>query len=71
MSKKNPERLRKIFLTLLKWFHKNKRDLPWRKNTDFYPVWVSEVMLQQTQVQTVLRYFPRFLQRFPSLEALA
>lgn len=57
--------------TLLAWFDKNKRDLPWRKSSDPYAVWVSEIMLQQTQVATVLPYYARWMQRFPTVEALA
>src|SRR5437764_6821221 len=56
---------------LLNWFHTHRRDLPWRRTEDPYAIWVSEVMLQQTQVQTVLPYYERFMRRFPTLEALA
>lgn len=56
---------------LLRWFRAHQRDLPWRKNRDPYSIWVSEIMLQQTQVATVIPYFLRFLQAFPSLAALA
>ncbi|GAA0370109.1 A/G-specific adenine glycosylase [Bacillus horti] len=56
---------------LLSWFERNMRDLPWRKDRDPYKIWVSEIMLQQTQVDTVIPYFNRFMERFPSLEALA
>ena len=56
---------------LLSWFDKNHRDLPWRNNRDPYSIWVSEVMLQQTQVATVLRYFEPFLRAFPTVKALA
>lgn len=56
---------------LLAWFHEHGRDLPWRRNRDPYSIWVSEVMLQQTQVATVVPYFERFLQAFPTLAALA
>ena len=45
---------------LLVWFDANKRDLPWRRSIDAYPVWVSEIMLQQTQVERVIPYFERF-----------
>ncbi|MCH4171780.1 MAG: A/G-specific adenine glycosylase [Lactobacillus sp.] len=57
--------------TFLTWYDANKRDLPWRRNHDPYLVWLSEVMLQQTQVQTVLPYFQRFTQALPNLTALA
>ena len=55
---------------LLAWYTRVKRDLPWRKTGDPYAIWVSEVMLQQTQVKTVIPYYQRFLQRFPSVEQL-
>jgi A/G-specific adenine glycosylase len=53
------------------WFGRHRRDLPWRATRDPYAIWVSEVMLQQTQVATVVPYFRRFLEAFPSLAALA
>jgi len=56
---------------LLAWFEANRRDLPWRKTRDPYRILVSEVMLQQTQVDRVIPYFERFLERFPDVRALA
>lgn len=56
---------------LLKWFDKNKRDLPWRKNKDPYAVWISEIMLQQTQVDTVIPFYTRWMKAFPDIAALA
>lgn len=56
---------------LLTWFDHHKRDLPWRGLTDPYAIWISEVMLQQTQVSTVIPYYARFLKRFPTVKALA
>lgn len=56
---------------LLNWYEKNKRDLPWRKDQDPYKIWVSEVMLQQTQVDTVIPYFERFMEKFPTVQDLA
>ena len=56
---------------LLGWYEKNKRDLPWRRTPEPYRVWISEVMLQQTQVKTALPYFERFLNSYPTLESLA
>ena len=56
---------------LLAWYDVNKRDLPWRRTRDPYAVWVSETMLQQTRVETVIPYYERFLARFPDLESLA
>ena len=56
---------------LLIWFKKNKRDLPWRKTKSPYKIWVSEIMLQQTQVNTVIPYYLRFLDQFPTIKKLA
>jgi A/G-specific adenine glycosylase len=57
--------------SLLAWFDEHKRDLPWRRTSDPYAIWVSEIMLQQTQVATVIPYYERWLETFPSAEALA
>lgn len=56
---------------LLQWYDQNQRDLPWRRHPTPYKVWISEMMLQQTQVETVLPYFQRFLKQYPNLPALA
>ena len=56
---------------LLGWYRQHARDLPWRGSRDPYAIWVSEIMLQQTQVATVELYFQRFIQRFPDIAALA
>ncbi|MBX3250530.1 MAG: A/G-specific adenine glycosylase [Myxococcales bacterium] len=56
---------------LLDWYDANQRDLPWRHTRDPYAIWVSEVMLQQTRVETVIPYWERFLARFPTPAALA
>lgn len=56
---------------LLAWYRENARDLPWRRTADPYRIWVSEIMLQQTRVAAVLGYYVRFLDAFPSVEALA
>jgi A/G-specific adenine glycosylase len=53
------------------WYSQNRRDLPWRRTRDPYAIWVSEIMLQQTQVQTVIPYYERWLKKFPTLQALA
>lgn len=53
------------------WFDAGHRDLPWRRTRDPYRIWVSEVMLQQTRVETVRDYYARFLERFPTVDALA
>lgn len=68
MEKKEVKALRKA---LIDWYLVNQRDLPWRKISDPYAIWVSEAMLQQTQVATVLPYYDTFLKRFPSLKHLA
>lgn len=56
---------------LLAWYRRHKRDLPWRRSRDPYHIWVSEIMLQQTRVDTVIPYFHRFIDQFPTTEALA
>jgi A/G-specific adenine glycosylase len=56
---------------LLTWFDQHRRDLPWRRTSDPYAIWLSEVMLQQTRVETVLPFYTRFLERFPTVGALA
>jgi A/G-specific adenine glycosylase len=56
---------------LIRWYERNGRSLPWRATEDPYSIWVSEVMLQQTQVATVLPYYARFLTRFETIQALA
>ncbi|MBQ8319881.1 MAG: A/G-specific adenine glycosylase [Clostridia bacterium] len=56
---------------LLAWYDQEKRDLAWRKNSDPYRVWVSEIMLQQTRVEAVKEYYDRFMRALPTVEALA
>lgn len=56
---------------LLAWFDANRRDLPWRRTRDTYAIWISEAMLQQTRVETVIPYWERFLERFPTVADLA
>ncbi|MEX0770212.1 MAG: A/G-specific adenine glycosylase [Balneolaceae bacterium] len=56
---------------LLDWYDRNHRDLPWRKSGSPYSIWVSEIMLQQTRVDTVIPYFHRFLEAFPTIKKLA
>jgi A/G-specific adenine glycosylase len=53
------------------WYRQNARDLPWRRTRDPYAIWVSEIMLQQTRVAAVIEYYQRFLEQFPTIEALA
>lgn len=62
---------RELRTQLLRWFDRSKRDLPWRKSREPYGVWVSEIMLQQTQVERVVPYWTRFLARFPTVKSLA
>ncbi len=61
----------KIPVPLIEWYEQNKRDLPWRHTKDPYKIWVSEIMLQQTRVEAVKEYYRRFLEEFPSVDALA
>ena len=56
---------------LTRWYNRNRRDLPWRRTSDPYAIWVSEIMLQQTRVAAVIPYYERFLKRFPRVEDLA
>lgn len=56
---------------LISWFYNNKRDLPWRKTKDPYYIWISEIMLQQTKVDTVIRYYENFTKRYPTIFDLA
>jgi A/G-specific adenine glycosylase len=56
---------------LLQWYRQHRRDLPWRRSRNPYYIWISEVMLQQTRVETVIPYFQRFIERFPTMESLA
>jgi A/G-specific adenine glycosylase len=56
---------------LAEWYRNNARDLPWRRTRDPYAIWISEIMLQQTQVKTVIPYFERWIRVFPTVEALA
>lgn len=60
-----------IATELLIWYHQNKRTLPWRDHPDPYAVWVSEIMLQQTRVDSVIPYFERWMAKFPTIERLA
>ncbi len=57
--------------SLLAWYSSNARDLPWRHTNDPYRIWVSEIMLQQTQVDTVIPYYEKWLKKFPDLTSLA
>jgi A/G-specific adenine glycosylase len=67
----SPEKVQQIREGLLRWFREVQRDLPWRRTRDPYAILVSEVMLQQTQVDRVIPYYNRFLEQFPTARALA
>jgi A/G-specific adenine glycosylase len=69
--KAGEERAAQFSRALRAWFRKHGRDLPWRRTRDPYRILVSEAMLQQTQVSRVVDYYDRFLERFPTLDALA
>ena len=71
MKEFTPSRVRAIRRTLGDWYQANKRDLPWRRTSDPYRVWISEIMLQQTRVAAAIPYYERFLARFPDVAALA
>ena len=61
-----PARRRALVAEFLAWFDREARDLPWRRTRDPYAIWLSEVMLQQTRVDTVIPYYQRFLQEYPT-----
>ncbi|MEG0442770.1 MAG: A/G-specific adenine glycosylase [Carnobacterium sp.] len=65
------EKIERFRATLLSWYDLEKRTLPWRINNDPYRIWVSEIMLQQTRVDTVIPYYLNFMKKFPSIQALA
>lgn len=65
------EKIERFRATLLSWYDIEKRDLPWRRNNDPYRIWVSEIMLQQTRVDTVIPYYLNFMRTFPSIAVLA
>lgn len=72
MTKQNRDQLyEKLPVTLIPWYRENARDLPWRKDREPYHIWLSEIMLQQTRVEAVKEYYRRFLDRLPTIEALA
>src|SRR5713226_9342004 len=66
----SPSDLTGIRSRLLRWYRQNLRDLPWRRTSDPYAIWIAETMLQQTQVKTVLPYYRRFLKALPTIQAL-
>ena len=66
-----PRELAKFRQSLLAWYHRHRRALPWRANRDAYRIWIAEVMLQQTRIAAVLPYYERFLDKFPNVASLA
>ena len=68
---KGTHQTRAAAVALIDWFHRSARDLPWRHTVDPYPVWVSEIMLQQTQVKTVVPYWERWMHELPTIKSLA
>jgi A/G-specific adenine glycosylase len=71
MRRRQARDMRAIQGKLLEWYAANRRDLPWRRTRDPYAIWLSEVMLQQTRVETVVPYYERFLAAYPTVLALA
>jgi A/G-specific adenine glycosylase len=71
MRKSSSSSPTKLSRSILRWYSRHKRDLPWRRTRDPYKIWVSEIMLQQTQVATVIPYYKRWLKTFPTLASLA
>lgn len=67
----SPEKVSSFQEDFLAWYEREKRNLPWRANTDAYRIWISEIMLQQTRVDTVIDYFYRFMEWFPTIQDLA
>jgi A/G-specific adenine glycosylase len=67
----SPAQVRSFRRALLSWYDHHRRELPWRRDRDPYRIWVSEIMLQQTRVAAVLDHYARFLQRFPTVQALS
>src|SRR6267378_6209649 len=65
------QRYARIVSTLIQWYRTHARDLPWRRSTDPYAIWISEIMLQQTQVKTVIPYWERWMRELPTVQALA
>ncbi|GAA3024070.1 A/G-specific adenine glycosylase [Tetragenococcus solitarius] len=65
------EKIQSFQTVLLDWYYQNKRNLPWRADTNPYKVWISEIMLQQTRVDTVIDYYYRFMEEFPTIKDLA
>jgi len=71
MRRLDPEHVRRFQQRLIRWYGRHGRDLPWRRTRDPYRILVSEIMLQQTQVERVIDYYDRFVRRYPTIETLA
>ena len=71
MASQTTRRIKALVPALLTWFKTNARDLPWRCTRDPYAIWISEIMLQQTQVQTVIPYWRRWMRELPTVQSLA
>jgi len=67
----NPKIIKKEAQALVNWYSNQKRPLPWRQSRQPYPIWISEIMLQQTTVKAVIPYFKKFMRAFPTIESLA
>jgi A/G-specific adenine glycosylase len=67
----NSKQLQKFQQSLLKWYNHHRRSLPWRDTSNPYYIWVSEIMLQQTQVNTVIPYYQKFIRQYPNIKDLA
>lgn len=63
--------MKRITKALMKWYQKHARNLPWRGSIDPYKIWISEVMLQQTRIETVIPYFEKWMSKFPDLESVS
>ena len=70
-SRRSETEYKAIADELIRWYIRSQRDLPWRRDKDPYRVWISEIMLQQTRVEAVVNYFHRFMDRYPTVTALA
>lgn len=68
---KKEERLNEVANTIVEWYQKNGRALPWRKSKNAYTIWISEIMLQQTKIEAVKKYYERFMKEIPTIQELA
>lgn len=65
------ELMKKMTIPVVEWYQENKRELPWRKEKNAYHIWLSEIMLQQTRIEAVKRYYKRFLEELPTISSLS